>query len=124
MPEGHAEQVDDEVAPSSSENVPAGQMLHDPAPDAALYVPAAHAVHVPPLGPVKPALHAQSEEVSLPAGEVDPAMMHSRQLFVHAASYFGYAISYASYGIARWSPDQTVCIYQRWASRLALSAGC
>ena len=104
--------------------VPEGQLLHDPAPDTALYVPAAHAVHVPPLGPVKPVLHAQSEEASLPAGEVDPAMMHSRQLAVHAASSFGYAISYASYGIARWSPDQTVCIYQRLASMLALSAGC
>ena len=93
MPEGHAEQVDDEVAPSSCENVPAGQMLHDPAPDTSLYVPAAHAVHVPPFGPVKPALHAQSEEASLPAGEDDPAMMPSRQRAVHVARYFGYAIS-------------------------------
>ena len=104
--------------------VPEGQLLHDPAPDTALYVPAAHAVHVPPLGPVKPALHVQSEEASLPAGEVDPAMMRSRQLAVHAASYFGYAISYASYSIARWSPDQIVCIYQRWAWMLASAAGC
>ena len=93
MPEEHAEQVDDEVAPSSSENVPAGQMLHNPAPDTALYIPAAHAVHVPPFGPVKPALHAQSEEASLPAGEDDPAMVPSRQLAVHVAGYFGYAIS-------------------------------
>ena len=74
-------------------SVPEGQLLHDPAPDAALYVPAAHATHVPPLGPVKPALHAQSEEASLPAGEDDPAMMPSRQLAVHVAGYFGYAIS-------------------------------
>ena len=93
MPAGHAEQVDDEVAPSSCENVPAGQLLHDPAPDTALYVPAAHAVHVPPFGPVKPALHAQSEEASLPAGEDDPAMMPSRQLAVHVAGYFRHAIS-------------------------------
>ena len=74
-------------------SVPEGQLLHDPAPDTALYVPAAHAVHVPPLGPVKPALHAQSEEASLPAGEDDPAMMPSRQLAFHVAGYFGYAIS-------------------------------
>ena len=79
MPAGHAEQVDDEVAPSSCENVPAGQMLHDPAPDTSLYVPATHAM--------------QSEEASLPAGEDDPAMMPSRQLAVHVAGYFGYAIS-------------------------------
>ena len=82
-------------------SVPEGQLLHDPAPDTALYVPAAHAVHVPPLGPVKPALHLQSEEASLPAGEVDPAMMPSCQHPVHAESYFGDAISYASYDIAR-----------------------
>ena len=55
-------------------------MLHDPAPDTALYVPATHAVHVPPFGPVKPTSHAQSEEASLPAGEDDPTMMPSRQL--------------------------------------------
>lgn len=68
--------------------LPVGQMLHDPAPETALYVPATHAVHVPPFGPVKPALHAQSEKASLPAGEDDPAMMPSRQLAVHVASYF------------------------------------
>ena len=61
-------------------SVPEGQSLHDPAPDTALYVPAPHAVHVPPLGPVKPALHVQSVEASLPAVEDEPAMMPSRQL--------------------------------------------
>ena len=74
-------------------SVPEGQLLHDPAPDTALYVPAVHAVHVPPFGPVKPALQAQSEEASLPAGEDDPAMMPSRQLVVHVAGYFQHAIS-------------------------------
>ena len=74
-------------------SVPEGQLLHDPAPDTALYVPAPHAVHVPPFGPVKPALHAQFEEVLLPVGEDDPAMMPSRQLAVHVASYFQHAIS-------------------------------
>ena len=61
------------------EIVPEGQLLHDPAPDPALNVPAGHAMHGPPFGPVKPALHAQSEEASLWAGEEDPAMMLSRQ---------------------------------------------
>ena len=74
-------------------SVPEGQLLHDPAPDTALYVPATHAVHVPPFGPVKPTLHAQSEEASLPAGEDDPAMMPSRQLPFHVAGYFQHAIS-------------------------------
>ena len=72
---------------------PAAQSEHDATFDAVEYLPAAHAVHVPPFGPVKPALHAQSEEASLPAGEDDPAMMPSRQLAVHVAGYFGYAIS-------------------------------
>jgi hypothetical protein len=61
---------------------PEGQLLHDPAPDPALNVPAGHAVHGPPFGPVKPALHAQSEEASLWAGEEDPAMMLSSQLAI------------------------------------------
>ena len=70
------------------EIVPEGQLLHDPAPGtaSALYLPARHAVHVTPLGPVKPALHAQSEAASLPAGEEDPAMMPSRQLAVRTGA--------------------------------------
>ena len=68
------------------EIVPEGQLLHDPAPGTALYLPARHAVHISPFDPVKPALHAQSEAASLPAGEEDPAMMPSRQLAVRTAS--------------------------------------
>ena len=47
------------------EIVPEGQLLHDPAPDAVLYLPAGHAVHVAPSGPVYPGLHRQ---VTLPDG--------------------------------------------------------
>ena len=65
---------------------PEGQLLHDPAPDPALNVPAGQAVQFPPFGPVKPALHSQSEDASLPAGAEDPAKMPSRQLAVRAAS--------------------------------------
>ncbi len=36
-------------------------------PVASLYLPASHAMHVPPLGPVYPALHAQSSLASLAA---------------------------------------------------------
>jgi len=36
-------------------------------PDASLYVPVSHAVHMPPLLPVYPALHVQSPLASLPA---------------------------------------------------------
>ena len=45
----------------------AGHAVHAPAPGESLCVPASHAVHVPPLGPVYPALHVQSSRASLPA---------------------------------------------------------
>ena len=35
-----------------------------------MYVPAAHAVHIMPLGPVYPALQMQSEAALLPVGEL------------------------------------------------------
>ena len=60
--------------------LPEGQSLHDPAPVDDLYLPDVHCEHVPPLGPVKPALHVQSDTASLPAVEDEPAMMPSRQL--------------------------------------------
>jgi hypothetical protein len=41
--------------------------VHAPAPGESLYFPVSHAVHVPPLGPVYPALHAQSPLASLAA---------------------------------------------------------
>jgi hypothetical protein len=37
---------------------PEGQLLHATAPESALYDPVGHALHVPPLKPVKPALHS------------------------------------------------------------------
>ena len=51
--------------------LPEGQSLHDPAPVDDLYLPDVHCEHVPPLGPVKPALHVQSDTASLPAGEFE-----------------------------------------------------
>jgi hypothetical protein len=35
----------------------AGHAVHAAGPVASLYFPASHAVHVPPFGPVNPALH-------------------------------------------------------------------
>jgi len=93
---------------------PEGQLLHDPAPDAALYVPAGHAAHVPPFGPVKPASHAQSEAASLPAGEEDPAITPSRQLAARTASYFKQAILHPCNGrYSLLNHDQTVCVSPR-----------
>ena len=44
-----------------------GHAVHAPAPGESLYLPVSHAEHVPPLGPVYPALHVQSPLASLPA---------------------------------------------------------
>jgi hypothetical protein len=44
-------------------------------PEVVLYLPATHAAHGPPLGPVEPAAHSgvrQSSSASLPAGERAP----------------------------------------------------
>jgi len=54
------------VAPAGDVESP-GHAVQDPPPDASLYVPASHAVHGPPLGPVYPAMHSQSPLSSLPA---------------------------------------------------------
>jgi len=54
------------VAPAGDVESP-GHAVQDPPPDASLYVPASHAVHGPPLGPVYPAMHSQSPLESLPA---------------------------------------------------------
>ena len=48
-------------APTVLEYVPAGQPVQDELPLTSLNVPATHAVHAPPFGPVYPTLHWQSE---------------------------------------------------------------
>ena len=44
-------------APVVVEYLPATQSMHEAAPVTALNFPAPHATHVPPFGPVWPALH-------------------------------------------------------------------
>ena len=46
-------------------------MLHSPAPVTALYFPGTHATHGPPLGPEKPALHAQFAKDELLKVEIE-----------------------------------------------------
>ena len=58
-PAGHGVQTVALLAPVTPEYVPARQLVHTLGPVAALYFPASHAVHRPPLGPVYPALQAQ-----------------------------------------------------------------
>ena len=70
-PAGQARQVLAAVAPVAVEYVPATQSLHAAGPVAALNFPAPHAVHVPPLGPVYPALHEQLCTTVLPLAETE-----------------------------------------------------
>ena len=62
-----------EVAPTFVEYLPAIQLLHAASPDAFLYFPATHAVHVPPSGSVELARHTQAVILVLPATDVAPA---------------------------------------------------
>jgi hypothetical protein len=68
-PAGHCVQTVALLAPATVEYVPARQRVQLLGPVAGLYVPAAHAVHRPPLGPVYPALHIQAPIPELNTGE-------------------------------------------------------
>ena len=57
------------VAPTASECVLAGHSVHGAEPGVVLYLPSAHAVHVPPSAPVNPALHRQLLASTLPLGD-------------------------------------------------------
>jgi hypothetical protein len=73
---GHPIQVVATVAPTVVENVPAPQSVHATLPVAVLYLPATQAVHVPPSGPVYPALQEELIQAALDVlaiGEVVPA---------------------------------------------------
>ncbi len=58
----------EELAPAVVEYVPAGHETHALGPVAVLYSPGAHAVQVPPFGPVYPALQVQLTRNPLDAG--------------------------------------------------------
>ena len=55
------------------EYVPFGHTVQFAAPDDALYLPASQLVQSPPLGPIVPGSHSQSEMDELPAGDDDDA---------------------------------------------------
>jgi len=57
-----------EVAPVSVEYLPEKQIVHATIPVAILYLPGSHSAHIPPSGPVAPALHVQSVCSSLATG--------------------------------------------------------
>jgi hypothetical protein len=65
---GHPIQVAASVAPTVVEYVPAAQSAHTALPVPILYLPATHAVHMPPLAPLYPTSHVQFVCHPLPAG--------------------------------------------------------
>jgi hypothetical protein len=68
---GHPIQVVAIVAPTVVENVPAEQSVQTALPVAILYLPATHAVHTPPSGPVNPTLQVQALRATLAIGEFE-----------------------------------------------------
>lgn len=68
---GQARHVLAVVAATVSEYVFAGHAVHPSEPAASLYLPSTHAVHIPPSGPVNPALHRQLLESALPLGDCE-----------------------------------------------------
>jgi hypothetical protein len=78
LPSSHSAHVPAVVAAKTTENVPAPQSVHATEPEPVLYFPAAHAAHVPPLGPVYPRLQTQLVSVDDPAIDCVSAG-HARQ---------------------------------------------
>jgi hypothetical protein len=76
---GHAEHVEEALAPTAAENVAVPQSVQVALPVTILYFPATHAVHVAPFAPVNPALHEQAATTVL---ETDSFTFegHSRQV--------------------------------------------
>jgi hypothetical protein len=70
-PDGHETHVDSDVAAKAEEKVSLRQLTHAADPGSDLYFPARHCTHVPPVEPVYPASHVQSESWELPAGELE-----------------------------------------------------
>lgn len=59
------------VAPVTAEYVPAPQFVHVADPVVSLNFPAAHTLHVPPLGPLWPTLHVHAPSAELEIGEFE-----------------------------------------------------
>ena len=81
---GHARQVDSSVAPAVAEYLSAAQSVQTALPVVVLYLPATHAVHGPPLGPVNPTLQVQAMRVKLAIGELE-LVGHVRQVVATVA---------------------------------------
>ncbi len=65
---GHAEHVDKTLAPTAAEYDAVPQSVHAALPALVLYLPATHAVRLPPSAPVNPALQVQAVMTVLETG--------------------------------------------------------
>ena len=77
---GHARHVVTSVAPDVAEYVPGTQTLHETLPVIVLYLPATHAVHGTPSGPLKPALHVHSVDAAQPLHDAPVLAGHARHV--------------------------------------------
>jgi hypothetical protein len=84
-PAGHARHVSVVVAAGVAEYMPAAQSAHTALPVVVLYLPATHAVHVPPFGPEKPALQVHTNTVELASGELE-LVGHARHVVATVAA--------------------------------------
>ena len=71
VPGEQSRQSEINVDPDDAACLPLSQTEHSELPTLSLYLPATHAVHVPPLGPEKPALQMQSVCLLLASGELE-----------------------------------------------------
>ena len=87
---GQATQVDDALAPTVTEYVVIPQSVHAALPLLVLYLPATHAEHTPPSGPVNPALHIQAaiEELDTAELEFDTHDTHVAEAVAPTASEY------------------------------------
>ncbi len=68
--DGQATHVELAIFFTSVEYLPVPQSVHTADPGNALYFPATQSAHVPPFGPVEPALQVQLVKAGLPSGEL------------------------------------------------------
>jgi hypothetical protein len=90
----HVELAED---PTAVEYVPAAQSLQTAEPVDALYLPASHAVHVPPSGPENPALQVQFVKEVLPTGALEvPAVKSTPRTMRSAMAEVAPVLRYSS----------------------------
>ena len=95
--DGQALHVELSEDPTAVEYVPAAQSLQTAEPVDALYLPATHAVHVPPSGPENPALQVQLVKEVLPTGALEvPAVKSTPRTMRSAMAEVVLVLRYSS----------------------------